>query len=76
MASRDAEKSSSSESFKGSLAEEHVASAGSSATSQHLLAGDEVHRGLRSHHIQLLAISGVIGTGLFVSAAPYVYMLS
>ncbi|EXJ81796.1 hypothetical protein A1O1_07861 [Capronia coronata CBS 617.96] len=27
------------------------------------------HRGLKSHHIQLLAISGVIGTGLFVGTA-------
>ncbi|KAF4865660.1 General amino-acid permease GAP2 [Colletotrichum siamense] len=28
-----------------------------------------VHRGLQSHHIQLLAISGVIGTGLFVGTS-------
>ncbi|KUI70470.1 Proline-specific permease [Cytospora mali] len=28
-----------------------------------------LHRGLKSHHIQLLAISGVIGSGLFVASA-------
>lgn len=28
-----------------------------------------IHRGLKSHHIQLLAISGVIGTGLFVGTS-------
>ncbi|KAH7007424.1 amino acid permease/ SLC12A domain-containing protein [Ilyonectria destructans] len=28
-----------------------------------------LHRGLKSHHIQLLAISGVIGTGLFVGTS-------
>ncbi|EIN06983.1 hypothetical protein PUNSTDRAFT_144574 [Punctularia strigosozonata HHB-11173 SS5] len=66
MALGDLEKRSSSGSFKGSLADDHVASARGSDASQHLLVGDEVHRGLRSHHIQLLAISGVIGTGLFV----------
>lgn len=28
-----------------------------------------IRRGLKSHHIQLLAISGVIGTGLFVGTS-------
>ncbi|KAI6089696.1 amino acid permease/ SLC12A domain-containing protein [Hypoxylon rubiginosum] len=28
-----------------------------------------IHRGLKSHHIQLMAISGVIGTGLFVGTS-------
>lgn len=30
--------------------------------------GDGTHRGLKSRHIQLIALGGVIGTGLFVGS--------
>ncbi|KAF7556933.1 hypothetical protein G7Z17_g1053 [Cylindrodendrum hubeiense] len=38
-------------------------------TSSIVLSEYGLHRGLKSHHIQLLAISGVIGTGLFVGTS-------
>lgn len=38
-------------------------------TSSIVLSEYGLHRGLKSHHIQLLAISGVIGTGRLISRA-------
>ncbi|KAI0020207.1 amino acid permease/ SLC12A domain-containing protein [Xylariomycetidae sp. FL0641] len=52
----------------GSPAEEAVLSVNGSSQQDVEAGSDELHRGLRSHHLQFIAIGGTIGTGLFLGS--------